>query len=833
METTNKMSDRAGELTVGQLWSPCDPEPFNFETTASLTGEISIIGQDRAVQAIDFGTGIGSFGFNIYALGYTGTGRSTTIRTFLERIAADQPVPNDWIYVHNFADPNRPHAIPLPPGMASEFRRDMHELVNDLLREIPRAFESAEYEQQREQILREVQEQSSQEFSQLERRVNDRGFTLVKTATGFGIAPVLNGQVLTPDAYQQLDSGTRQDIEGREELLQSEIAGAMRRVRDVEKKGKHQVADLDRQIAEFAVAHFIQELKEKHGHIAEVMRYLEDLQAHIVDNADQFKSHDDESSDGVADPRDPGQSADLQCYAVNVVVDNSQQQGAPVILEPNPIFSNLIGRIEHRSEFGALVTDFTMIRPGALHRANGGYLVVEIRGLLANPLAWEALKRSLKNRQLRIEEIGRDAQAVSTVTLEPEPVPLNAKVILIGDPMTYYLLYDYDEDFRKLFKVKADFGVDFDRTPEACRHYAQFIAARCQQEGLLPFDRQAVGRVVEYGSRLAEHQQKLSTRFGEIADLIREASFWAKRRGVGTTAAQDVLKAIDQKIHRSNRAEEEFQELIDEGTIRVDVAGSAVGQVNGLSVMSMGDYSFAKPSRITARTYTGKAGVVSLDREARLSGRIYDKGLLTLNGYLGGKYALDTALSLSATLSFEQLYDEIEGDSASSSELYALLSSLSGLPLKQGIAVTGSVDQQGNIQPIGAVNEKIEGFYLTCKHRGLTGEQGVLLPALNTVNLMLNAEVRQAVDEGKFHIYAVRTIDEGIRILTGVPAGEIQLDGTYPPESVHGRVTARLREIADNLDGTEEEEEEEDKPEGDCDDCPEEADADNPGGFRS
>ena len=801
------------ELAADELWHACDPTRFDFETTESLPGDVVIIGQDRAVQAIDFGVGIASFGFNIYALGSTGTGRTTTLRTFLERIAVNQPVPSDWIYVYNLADPHRPNAISLPAGTAVDFGRDMQELVSDLLRDIPRVFESEDYEKQRESILRDMQEQRNQAFAQLEQRVNERGFTLLKTAMGLGVAPVLNGQVLTPEAYQQLDPNTQKEIEARQELLQGEMAEAMRGIRDLEKAIKHRLQDFDRGIADSAVRHQIEELKRKYGHLAEISEYLSAIQADIVDNVDAFKSQE-EAAEGLAAAMQAGQrEALLKRYAINVVVDNSAQQGAPVIFEANPTYSNLIGRIEHRAEFGALVTDFTMIKAGCLHRANGGYLVVEMRGLLTNPLAWDALKRSIKNRCIRTEEIGAQLQVVSTVTLEPEPIPLDVKVLLMGDSMTYYMLYEYDEDFRKLFKVKADFGARFDRTPGTCQQYAHFVAARCQEEGLAPFDQQAVARVLEYGSRLAEHQHKLSTRFGEIADLIREASFWARRRGSARATGEDVQKAIDEKIYRSNRVEERIQEEIDTGDIRVDVAGEVVGQVNGLSVLSMGDYSFGKPSRITARTYTGRAGVVSLDREAKLSGRIYDKGLLTLTGYLGGKYALQTPLSLSASISFEQLYDDIEGDSASSTELYALLSSLSGLPLKQGIAVTGSVDQQGNVQPIGGVNEKVEGFFLTCRHKGLTGEQGVLVPQQNVVNLMLRTDVRQAVAEGRFHLYPVRTVDEGIEILTGVPAGELGEDGLYPEGTVHARVMARLDEITENLKDKGKEEDESDSGE--------------------
>jgi lon-related putative ATP-dependent protease len=807
------MSKRRTELSADELWNPCDHNMYEFETTAALPHDVSIIGQERAVKAIDFGVGIASYGFNIYALGHPGTGRTTTIRTYLDRIAADEPVPSDWIYVYNFMDPNRPNAISLPPGTAVEFRQDMQELVIDLQREIPRAFESEEYEKQKETIIRDVQEKRNQAFARLEHQVNERGFTLLKTPTGMGIAPVLNGQVITPEAYQQLDESTQQAIEERQQILQSEMAETMRSIRELEKAAKRRLQEFDREIADFAVRHLIDELKQKYGHLAELPEYLASVQSDVVEHVEGFKGGDEEMGEGLTGAMRAGQQeALLKRYRVNVVVDHSRQQGAPVIFEANPTYGNLIGRIEHRAEFGALVTDFTMIKAGCLHRANGGYLVVEMRVLLTNPLAWDALKRLLKSRCIRTEEMGAQLQVVTTVTLEPEPIPLDVRVLLIGDPLTYYLLYELDEDFRKLFKVKADFGARFDRTPETCQNYAQFIAARCHQEDLPPFEREAVARVIEYSSRLADHQKKLSTRFGEIADLVREASYWARRRGSEQTASVDVQTAIEQRIYRSNRVEEQLQEMIDEGSIRVDVDGEVVGQVNGLSVLALGDYGFGKPARITARTYTGKTGVVSLDREAKLSGRIYDKGLLTLSGYLGGKYAFERPLSLSASISFEQLYEEIEGDSASSTELYALLSSLSGLPIKQGIAVTGSVDQQGNIQPIGGANEKIEGFFLTCKHKGLSGEQGVLLPEKNVLNLMLRADVRQAVSEGKFHIYPVRTVDEGIEILTGVPAGQPNDDGTYPEDSVHGRVVARLKKLAENLQEGKKDEQESGSP---------------------
>lgn len=823
------MSNLPEELSADALWNPCTLD-FGFQTTASLGGEAAIIGQERAVQAIDFGVGITSFGFNIYALGGTGTGRATTIHTFLSRVAAAQPVPDDLIYVHNFTDETRPNAVRLPPGTALPFRADMEELVADLLREIPRAFESESYDQQKEQIVRQMQQQSNHVLVELEQKANERGFTLVKSAMGLGIAPVLNGQVLTPEAYQQLDEQTRQTIEQQREALQGELVDSMRTVRDLEKNTKRRLQDYDREIADFAVRHLIEELQGKYGQIEEIPAYLAAVHADIVNNVAGFKG-DEAPAEGLAATMEAGQTeALLKRYRINVIVDHSQQTGAPVIFEPHPTYGNLVGRIEHHAQFGALVTDFTMIRAGALHRANGGYLIAEMGGLLSNPLAWDALKRAIKNGSIRTEEPGAQLQVVSTVTLEPEPIPLAVKVVLIGDPETYYLLHEYDEDFRKLFKVQADFGIDFDRTDATCLSYAQFVAARCHQEGLIHFDPGAVSRIVEYGSRLAENQKKLSTRFGEIADLVREASYWAKRANRDSTTAEDVEKALAERIFRASRSQERLQEMIDDGTILLQVSGQAVGQVNGLSVMSLGDYAFGIPSRITVRTYAGRAGVVALDREAKLTGRIYDKGVLTLTGYLGGKYALSRPLSLSASISFEQSYQGIEGDSASSAELYALLSSLSGLPLEQGIAATGSVDQQGNIQPVGGVNEKIEGFFRSCRNQGLTGSQGVILPARNVIDLMLIAEVRQAVETGQFHIYPVNTLDEGLEILTHTPAGELQADGTYPEGTLHTRVMARLAEIAASLDGKGEEENEEMSPPGQPDnntEATEEGDSDS------
>jgi len=793
------MSSTSRELTADELWNRCDPATFDFASTESLPGDMIIIGQDRAVRAIGFGIGIGSYGYNIFVVGDSRTGRTTTVRTFLDRVAGARPVPSDWIYVHNFEQAERPCAIPLPPGRAVEFQRDMQELLNDLRAEIPRAFESEAYERRKEKTVRSLQARQNAELIELEAKVGELGFALIKTETGLGLAPALNGQVVSPEAFEQLDQEAQDKIVAQQEPAAELLTDTLRSMRKLEKELKKQLVELDRRVVSAAADHLMEELKQKYGQLPEVPDYMAQVKTDIVDHLEGFRSQDEDGVGGPGLSRAEREQELARRYAVNVLVDNSRLNGAPVIVEPNPTYDNLMGRIEHRVEFGALVTDLTLIRAGALHRANGGYLVLAVHSLLSSPNAWEGLKRALKNQQIRIEPPGGDTQAAPPAAPQPEPIPLNIKVLLLGDPDSYYALYDLDEEVRKLFKVKAEFGAVMERTPETSGYYAQFVAARCHEEALPHVTPEAVAMIVEHGSRLAEHQQKLSTRFGEIADLVREAGYWAQREHHGLVLPADVQKAIDEKTFRSNHAEEEMQSLLGEGTIRVQLDGQVIGQVNGLSVLSLGDYEFGRPSRITVRTYTGKSGVISLDREARLSGRIYDKGVLTLSGYLGGKYAIDNSLSLSATVSFEQLYDEVEGDSATSGELYGLLSSLSGLPIRQSVAVTGSVDQQGNIQPVGGVNEKIEGFFETCRRRGLTGDQGVIVPAQNVVNLVLRPDVRQAVAEGKFHIYPVETVDQGIEILTGVPAGELQADGLYPVASVHGMVMARLAEIAENL----------------------------------
>ncbi len=796
------MAPQIRELPPERLRRVCDPCQFEFTSTEELPELEEIIGQERATRAIDFGIDIPCYGYNIYALGPAGAGKTTTIQTFLERRARTEKVPDDWVYVNNFQDPYQPWAISLPPGGARVLRDEIDEMLKSLQEEIPRAFESEEYEQHKARVVQELDEKRTAEFKRLEAFVNEQGFTLLRTPMGLIFAPMVDGQPMSEEQYQALAPEKKEELEKYRPILQKELEKATRQVRELEKEAKERLRNLDKEIAAFTVSHFFEALKEKYSQHDELVAYLEAMRNDMVQNVDALRKAAQAPGEGAAEGETmPAFFASrlkspFDKYRVNVIVDHSRTEGAPVIVEPNPTYQNLIGRIEHRAEFGSLVTDFSMIRGGALHRANGGYLVLDARAVLTSPLAWTALKRALRNREIRIEEMAQQLSLIATVGLAPEPIPLDVKVVLIGDPQTYYLLYALDEEFQKLFKVKADFVTEMEWTPENLQKYALFIHDRCRAENLRHFDNEAVAKVIEYSSRLVEDQEKLTTRFAHVADIVREASYWAGRQGHELVTAADVQKAIEERVYRSNQIEERIREQIKDGTIMVDTEGEVVGQVNGLSLLYLGDYVFGRPSRITARTFLGQKGVINIEREAKLSGNIHDKGVLILSGYLGGKYAQEVPLSLSASICFEQSYSGVEGDSASSAELYALLSSLSGLPIKQGIAVTGSVNQKGEVQAIGGATQKIEGFFDVCKVKGLTGKQGVIIPEQNVKNLMLREDVVEAVRQGQFHIYPVRTIDEGITVLTGVEAGERREDGTYPEGTVNHAVQNRLRELA-------------------------------------
>ncbi|MDH5418792.1 MAG: AAA family ATPase [Candidatus Bathyarchaeota archaeon] len=768
-------------------------------TTEELSPLEEIIGQERAVKALRFGLGIEQLGFNIYVAGYPGTGRTTAVKDFLEEIAKKKQVPSDWCYVNNFKNSYEPKAIRLPPGKVKDFQTDLSNLINEAQRALPKAFESEEYATKRESIIKAIGEERNELFSQLSKRAQEEGFAIQTGPTGLLVIPVVKGKPLNEREFNALSPLIRDEILKRREKLDADLSSVIRQFRALEGKAKDEIENLNREVALYAIGHLFADLKEKYKEFHDVTTYLDEVQNDILENLAQFLKPEAAKAPPVPFPIPWMKELPLKKYEVNVIVDNSDLKGAPVVVELNPTYQNIFGRIEKEAQFGVLTTDFTMIRPGSLHKANGGYLVLPVEELLQNIFSWDGLKRALKNKQVAVEEAGERLGFITTKGLRPEPIPLSIKVVLIGNPLLYQMLYSMDKDFKELFKVKADFDTTMDRTQENMQKYAAFICTFCGKENLRHLEASAVAKTIEYASRLAEDQEKLSTRFADIADIVREANFYALQENSEYVTADHVKKAIEEKIYRSNLIQKKIQEMMERNILLIDTDGEIVGQVNGLTVMSLGDFSFGAPSRVTASIGLGREGIIDIQREAKLAGPIHTKGVLILSGYLAEKYAQDKPLSLSARLVFEQSYGMVEGDSASSTELYGILSALSGIPIKQNIAVTGSVNQKGEVQAIGGVNEKIEGFFEVCKTKGLTGIQGVLIPESNVENLMLKEEVVDAVKAGKFHIYPVKTIDEGIEILAGVKAGARRPDGTFEEGTVNYRVDKRLKEMAEKI----------------------------------
>ena len=794
------MEAKSKGLAPSDLCWTCDPTEFSFQTTADIPPLKGIVEQERPSRAIRFGLDITSPGYNIYVSGLTGTGKTTVIKTFLEEIAAKMPCPDDLCYVHNFRDVNSPTILNLPAGRAKVLKAEMDELVQNLKAEIPKAFESKEYEESVNKLVRKNQEIQQSLFDQLSKKAKSVGFDIEVTKVGVSLMPVLEGKPVSAEQYDTLDPEVRKQIEQRRSGLDQEIQAFLRQIRDVNKDSRDKINELHRRVGLYVVGVRIDGIKEQYSEFPAVISYLNDVQEYILSHLEDF-GEDSSKQDGAGSSpiRLESQEAPFNKYQINIVVDNTDLEGAPVIIETNPTYYNLFGRTERRAQFGTLSPDFTLICAGSYAQANGGFLVLNAHDVLLNIGVWEMLKRTIKNKEVRIEDLAVLHGIVPVAGMRPSPIPANVKVIMIGHQSIYHQLYGLDEDFRKIFKVKADFDSEMIRNPEALNSYASFIGSRCNDEGLLHFDSSGVARTVEYGAWLVDNQEKLSARFSDLADIIREASYWAGKSGAKIVSAEHVQQAVEEKWYRSSLIEERIRNLITEGTLLVDVDGQAVGQVNGLAVMDLGDIRFGKPSRITAKTFMGKSGVLAIERESKMSGKVYDKGVLILSGYLGAKYAQDQPLSLAASLCFEQSYNSIDGDSASSAELYALLSSLSDIPIKQGIAVTGSVNQHGEIQPIGGVNQKIEGFFDLCKVLGLTGNQGVMIPTQNVKNLMLRKDLIEAVAAGRFHIYEVGTINEGIEILTGIPAGERTDHEGYPKGTVNYRVEQRLEKFIKGL----------------------------------
>ncbi len=796
------------------------------KTSKDVTILEGVIGQDRAVKSMEFGLSMNAPGYNIFVLGSQGTGKSTYTQSVVSKIAAKSNVPNDWCYINNFSEWDKPLAISLPPGKGKEFQKDMDKLIANLTVYIPKAFESSNFQQQKDLLVQKVNERMSSILREIEKIATDAGFGIQQSGQKILLIPLKDNRLITPDEYKELDIEKREEIDSKRTKIASEIDEKIRDGQVSQRKAEEQAMELEKQTAYKAAEPLVRQLKEKYKDIDEIVDYLEKALKDAAENhsifrsavsvvQDEFVTEDQDSSDHADDDEDNLFDAKIletkdsknpfTRYKVNLFVNNENNEGAPVIAESNPYYYNLFGKIEYKNQMMTTMTDFTMIKAGAVQRANGGYLILQAKDLLMDPYAWDALKKALKYKQAVVENIGEQSRFIPTVTLKPQPIPLNVKVILVGSYL-YYSLLSRDEDFKKLFKVNVDFDVEMDRTSENIQHYVSFIGSMCERENLKHLNCSAMARVIEFGSRLADNQNKLSTRFNVVGEIIYEASALAESETYNSefVDATHVEMAIKNRKYRSNMIEEKMQKQILDKKVLIDTEGEVVGQVNGLSVMNSSGYSFGLPSRITARTYSGREGIINIERETEMSGNIHSKGVLTLNGYLGGKFAQEKQLGLTAQVTFEQLYGGVEGDSASSTELYAILSSLSGIPIKQSLAVTGSVNQMGEIQPIGGVNEKIEGFFDICSLKGLTGNQGVIIPESNVDNLMLKDEVIEAVNNNMFHIYAVKKIEEGIEILTGVPAGEPNSFGEYPKDSIFYLADQKLKEYNKILETAEE-----------------------------
>lgn len=787
-------------LKAEQLYQHTNSDLFEFETTADLDGPVAVVGQERAIDAVRFGIGIQQQGYNLYALGPHGLGKNDVISQFIEERAAEEPTPPDWCYVHSFEQSYKPSALKLPVGRGVQLRDDMKQLLDELHAVLPAAFESEEYHAQRQAIEEELKERQESSFEELKEKAEERDIALVQTPSGLAFAPMRDGEVINPKDFLSMPEEDQKHVQEEIEDLQEELQRIMRQMPQWQKETRDRVKELKKEVATFTVAPLFDDLETKYEDLADVKSYLEDVRAHTIENVDDFlqKASDEENplAAMMRGQRAASQPPSFNEYEVNLLVDNSHTEGAPVVHIELPTYQNLVGRVEHISQMGALLTNFTLIKPGALHEANGGYLILDARKLLQQPYAWDGLKRALRTKEIAIESLGQMYSLISTVSLEPKPIPLQIKVVLLGERLLYYMLVQLEPEFGELFKVMADFEDEMERTEENSQAVARLIASLAHREGLRHFDRDAVARILEYSARVVSDKERLGTHMQDMTDLLRESDYWAGQAQHEVIEAEDVQRTIDEQIRRASRVKERMQESILRDVVLIDTVGEAVGQINGLSVISVGNYAFGRPSRITARVQMGKGEVIDIERRVELGGPIHSKGVFILAGFLGSRFAVDRPLSLSASIVFEQSYAGVDGDSASSAELYALLSALANEPIRQSYAVTGSVNQHGHVQAIGGVNEKIEGYFDICAARGLTGDQGVLIPESNVQHLMLREDVRRAVEDGNFNIYAVSHIDQGIEILTGIAAGKRQEDGTFPEGTINHKVVTKIEEIA-------------------------------------
>jgi lon-related putative ATP-dependent protease len=811
-EATDETPPPPDALDVQKLYRRIDPAVFDFETTDELTDVEYTVGQDRLVSSVRFGMGMKGPGYNIFALGPRSTDKRSLVEAHLHSGSEDEPVPPDLCYVHNFEDPYRPRLLRLPAGMGTELSQAMEQLTGDLEPSLIAAFESEEYQNRRRAVEEAAQEEHGKGFEELQERARSKGLALLRTPAGFGFIPLRDdGEVMEEDDIKALTEEDREEFEERSEDLQEELQALLRTVPARKRDVRNRIKKLDREIADFAIRELVEGTRSRFQGQESVLEFLDQVQADVVANVQAILGAAGQAGGQEENPFAQTQALDpdtsgggsenplLARYRINLLVDHAATEGAPVVYEEHPTYKNLIGRIEYRSRMGALSTNFSLIRPGAIHRANGGYLVLDARSLLMEPFAWEALKRVLNTERLKIESLGQSYSMLSTVSLEPEPLELDVKVVLVGERRIYYLLSAYDPDFPSLFKVEADFEDEMSRDGDTDLKYARFLTGLIRGRELRPFHRDAVARVIEQGARLAGDREKISTRTLEVEDLLQQADHWAGEADRSVVSPDDVQKAIDQQIYRASRVRDRIQEQIHRDTLFIDTEGEAVGQINGLSVLQLGSLSFGRPTRITARVGLGKGEIVDIEREVEMGGPLHSKGILILKGFLSQRYARRLPLSLRASLVFEQSYGGVDGDSASAAELFALLSAIGRIPLKQSLAVTGSVNQHGYIQPIGGVNEKIEGFFDVCNDRGLNGEQGVVIPRSNVKNLMLRPDVVAAVEEDRFQVYSVETVDQALHLFAGIPAGGPDEAGHYPAGSFNAAVESELTHMAERL----------------------------------
>ena len=778
------------KLKVSQLRKTIDPKNFPFKSTEEIKPLDEIIGQQRAIKAIELALEMDHSGYNVFVTGMSGTGRTTIVRNILRGIAKHKAVPDDWMYVYNFQDKDTPHAIKLPAGKGKLFRKEMEDLINTLKKEIPATFDSEQYEKQNASILKRNNEHKRQIMNQLDAESKALNIQIQSTPTGFQTIIIKNGEPMNPEEFDKLSDEEKKTIEQNLAKVQEKINNVVREIVRLDREAQSGIRELNEKIGSFIVNRYIEEIKSDYQENKEILKYLDDVSKDIITNINEFliQTRKETEKDG-----DDGRITDhFKKYEVNVIVDNSHTKGAPVIYEPNPTYSNLFGRIDKQIFMGAQVTDFTMIKGGSLHRANGGYLMTEAYHVLTNPYVYDSLKRVIKTKEIRIEDIYELYSFLSSAGIRPQPIPLNLKVILIGWNQVYYILQAYDQDFDKIFKIRADFDYETHSNDNSVMQYARFVKKVCDEEKLLPFDRSALQEIIVHGHRLVDDQKKISLRFGSLVGIIREATHFTRKNNKSIVTAEFVQTAIQESENRNSMIQEKIQEMYDRDIYKLDVAGEEVGQINGLSISAVGEFTFGRASRITAKTYIGNENVVNIERKARLSGKFHDKGLLILSGFFNWKFGEYIPISFSASLTFEQSYSMIDGDSASSTELYALISSLAGVPIRQGIAVTGSVNQNGEVQAIGGVNEKIEGFFNVCKTKGLDGKQGVMIPSSNIEHLMLKHEVIEAVKNDKFNIWAVDNIEDGLKILTDKNAGKRSPSGKFPKNSLYAKVEEKL-----------------------------------------